>query len=109
MDETAVRRGLNEARFRQANDEIAEHGQELTGSFASVPFICECDDMSCTAVVLATLEEYQAVRSNPAHFLIAVDQTTPSLLVEENERFKVVEKTGDEREVVERARKEELS
>ena len=63
---TAERIAENDARFREANERIrevaVEHGIE------TVPFICECADPECVAIVRLRLDDEQ-VRSNPRWFV----------------------------------------
>ena len=53
-----------------------------------------------------TVAEYEAVRSHPARFFVVPgheDLTAGEVIVEAFERYSVVAKQGDEREVVERS------
>jgi hypothetical protein len=55
--------------------------------------------------VEVTPAEYEAVRSHPARFFVLPgheDLTAGEVVVEQHDRFAVVEKQGEEREVVER-------
>lgn len=54
---------------------------------------CECRDPECTGVLLVTRPEYEAVRAHPARFIVAPNHENPESewIVEENERFAVVE------------------
>jgi hypothetical protein len=55
------------ATFREANEriELAAHNAVLTGP---IPFICECADPTCTAIVRLTFEQYEHVRAHPLRF-----------------------------------------
>ncbi len=58
-----------EARARNARIGQAARRHHF-GPDAHVPFICECDDGRCDALVRLTLEEYELARS-AADFLVA--------------------------------------
>ena len=70
------------------------------------PYLCECGEKSCLARVELPPAEYEAVRSHSARFFVVPgheDLTAGELVVEQYDRFTVVEKQGEERELVERA------
>ena len=54
--------------FREANEriELAARNAVLTGP---IPFLCECADPTCTAVVRLTLEQYEHVRAHTHRFV----------------------------------------
>ena len=56
------------ATFRAANEriELVAHNAVVTGP---IPFICECADPTCTAIVRLTLEQYEDVRAHPHRFV----------------------------------------
>jgi hypothetical protein len=63
----------NEALFREVNERIREASADFFAAEPeqSVEFVCECSDAACYKPVELTLNEYEAVRSEPAHFLVA--------------------------------------
>jgi len=67
MDATAERVAKNDAAFRAANERIEQRAAEA--AIATVPFICECAEESCTAIVRLTLGEYEQIRANGRWFL----------------------------------------
>ena len=67
---------LNESVFREANERIAERRAELTAIDGPTPFLCECDDQRCTALVRLTLDEYEQVRSEATQFVIVPGHPT---------------------------------
>ena len=99
--------GKNEAIFREINERI----QELNRSFSFgdddiTDYVCECSDQSCFVSVELTLGEFEDVRSEPTHFLIAPGHAWHpgvEIVVRFNDRFHVVEKRGDAGEVAEEA------
>jgi hypothetical protein len=99
---SAERAAANEARFREANEHIRAKALELGVQEQPTPFLCECDDGRCTAVVLLRAEEYEHVRSAPRRFVIASGhQGADDRVVDERAAFTVVEKTGEEGRLVE--------
>jgi len=103
MDERSARLAANEAIFRAGNELIE---RAVAGSSPEVPFLCECGDEGCFERVTLTVSEYEAVRSHPARFLVVAgheDLTAGEVVVEAFNRYTVVEKQGEEREIVERS------
>lgn len=76
MGRSEEQAALNESVFREANDRIAERRAELTSVDGPTPFLCECEDESCTALVRLTLGEYERVRSEPTQFVIVPGHPT---------------------------------
>ena len=96
-DRTAERVARNDATFREANEHIAERA-ETYGVHGLIPFVCECAEESCTEIVRLTMDEYTRVRADGARFLnehghVAAAQQH-ARVVEEHERYTVVEKIG---------------
>ena len=87
-----VRRARTEALFRDVNERIAESAQRFEA--VSTEFVCECSDPSCAHRVEATLDEYEAVRSDGATFMLVPghDHADIERVVENLGRFEVVEK-----------------
>lgn len=101
MDSSAVRRKAeNEAIFRDANEEIEAVRAELTEIGGKTPFFCECDDPHCRETVRLDVAEYEAVRSNPATFLVVPGHPhSAAHVVAEHDTYLVVEKEGVARRV----------
>jgi hypothetical protein len=92
----------NEARFREANEQIQERVLELGVREQPAPYLCECDDRGCTTIVLLTAAEYEDVRSESRRFVVAPGHQTPDVRVlTERGAFTVIEKTGEEGRLVE--------
>ena len=51
----------NDAVYREANERIRSAAVEC-GVNGQVPFICECADPECRAILLLTLPEYEEIR-----------------------------------------------
>jgi hypothetical protein len=100
---SAERVARNDAAFREANEKIsetvAEHGLD-----GLLPFICECADPKCTDILQLTPEEYRAVRARSTTFINAHGHHVVAgphvRVVEEYERYAVVEKVGRAGEIV---------
>jgi hypothetical protein len=102
MDERSARLAKNETIFRAGNDSIEK---AASGRVEKVPYLCECGEMSCLARVELTPDEYKAVRSHSARFFVVPgheDLTAGEIVVEQHDRFTVVEKQGEEWDIVER-------
>jgi hypothetical protein len=100
---SAEQRAKNESTFREANEKLERKVVELSLTEERTPYLCECDDPTCTSIVHLTVPEYEAVRSNPRQFAVIPDHdSSPAEVVEEQEGFTVIEKTGEEGRLVER-------
>jgi hypothetical protein len=96
----AERVGRNDATFREANERIREASKSMTLDNGLLsPFICECANVECTEIVRMSCDEYEAVRANPTHFVNAPGHHVNALgwgrVVDEFDRYSVVEKIGD--------------
>jgi hypothetical protein len=92
MDQERMAR--TEAAFREVNEAIAETAARFEAEEAD--FICECADPQCAHRVTADLEDYQLVRSDGTHFLLASGHHEPEVerVVDRTEDFDVVEKVA---------------
>jgi len=90
MDQERMAR--TESAFREVNEAIAETAKRFEAEEAD--FVCECADPQCAHRVTAALEDYEEVRSEPTHFLLAPDHRQPEVeqIVERTGEFEVVEK-----------------
>ena len=55
---------------RAANDRIAEKAERLR-FISRVPMMCECSGPGCRKLVMITLEDYRAIRRDPANLITA--------------------------------------
>ncbi len=87
-----------QVRSRVANESTArtDAGAPTAGRTSS--FRCECGDRNCGCAIVLTLAEYEAVRAYDTHFAIARNHENPERegLIEEHERFAVVETISGE-------------
>ena len=102
MDHVAARVAMNQARFREANEEIEPRA--VIAGVEMVPFICECADPKCSKIIRVTTQEYETVRADPVLFLNAPGHEAHSgeyaEVVSRNERFVVTRKIGDAARIV---------
>ena len=90
----AIRVAENEAYFRALNEQILrEVGADAHERHG---FLCECGAEDCIEAISLTREEYTRVRANDDRFAIAPGHEIPEVerVVEQNERFHVIEKLG---------------
>ena len=102
---TAERIARNDSAFREANEQIGVKARELrTAAEQPVPFICECADSNCTAILQLTLPEYEEVRADSRQFLNALghDRAEGSVdVLLRNRTYLVVRKSGLAGEIAE--------
>ncbi len=103
VSEREERVARNEAMFRVANERLRDDLEEFSLGDGLVAFICECGNPRCTSLAQLTLGEYEAVRGNPARFLVLPDHAMDfEDVVERHDNFSVVEKTAPKaRQIVE--------
>jgi hypothetical protein len=107
-DLTQKRIALNQVAFRSANERIeAAIGDLDVQGF--VPFICECADPTCVALIRMSLAEYERMRENPRRFFnapgheqISVDAGA-GVVVEHADGYVLVDKIGVAGEVASHA------
>lgn len=100
------RAAKNQSRFRDYNERIEPHNQVHSWADPPMPdWVCECAFVECVLPVRLTIAEYEAVRADPACFLVAPGDghVVPEVerVVERHERYWVVEKLGEAAEVSE--------
>ena len=85
----------NQTIFREMNEWTNEDVPRPAGWGGRDIYLCECGDGACTDPISLSLTEYEAVRSEPTRFAIAVDHENPELdsVFIEYERYTVVDKT----------------
>jgi hypothetical protein len=89
----------NEAVFREVNERITEITQQLAPGAARPDLvdglICECSDPLCLERIgPLTIAEYEAVRTDPTRFLIALGHEARDVerVIEERSNYAIVEK-----------------
>ena len=94
--------GANEAMFRRLNEllnEVARRG----GVPGEIVFLCECGDDACAEEIDLHPQEYERVRAVDTHFVVRPGHFAPEveIIVAQNDRYWIVEKTGEAAEVAE--------
>jgi hypothetical protein len=73
---------------------VNERVESLSGDATFAEFLCECPRATCEAHLALTIAEYEQVRLKPTRFVVAPGHAdlTVERVVDETERFQVVEK-----------------
>ena len=101
MGRSVEQAAINEAAFRRANESLEEKAGEFGFGEERTPYLCECQDERCTAVIRLTREEYEAVRAHPKRFVMMPGHQEPGQRVlQEEPGFTVIEKHGEEGDLV---------
>jgi hypothetical protein len=94
----------NDATFRDANERIYQSAREYDVTDA-IPFLCECADPACTAIVRLSAEEYDRIRGESRRFFNAPGHAEPFLhalkVVERHPSYDVIVKVGRAAEIAE--------
>jgi len=90
---------LNQALRREVNERRTGNGEGAE----VVQFVCECSDPACEEVVSLTIDEYEFIRHVPIRLVVRpghVHHESERVLVEEPERFLIIEKFGPAGDVI---------
>jgi hypothetical protein len=98
-EEHERRAGRNQSLFRDVNERVNDankaHGLWVTLS----DWVCECADETCTQPIELTPQQYETVRSDPTHFLVAPGTehvvSDVERVIEQHPRYWIVSKVGD--------------
>lgn len=98
-DEHERRVGKNESLFRDVN-ELVSQINEQNGLWVTLSdWVCECAEETCTEQIELTPQQYEGVRDDPTHFIVAPSMEHVVLnverVVERRQRFWVVSKVGE--------------
>lgn len=110
-----VRIAENESLFRSANERIELEAETNGYRGGKVPFLCECPDMSCTDVVLLTLEDYESIRTGPTNFFVVPGHQAVAvragvaIVIEDRDDLCISEKVGIAGEIAAGHHGEDLS
>ncbi len=95
----AVEAAKDQSLFRDVNEKFRDLNEAFDERTRTPEFICECANRGCVEHLTLTLAEYETIRLVPTHFLVAPrrNHVVPEVerVIEENDRFWVVEKYGD--------------
>jgi hypothetical protein len=85
----------NESLFRELNESISGLAVKLGGT-EPFEFICECSTSGCFERLSLTLAEYERIRQDGTHFLVADGHEDIEIeqVIHTNAEFVVVEKDG---------------
>jgi hypothetical protein len=94
----ATKAARNQSLWREVNERI----KAVAETSAEVQFLCECASLDCTETLNLSMAEYERIRSSPVRFPIARGHDFPEVerVVEENDRYAVVQKQGEAAEIV---------
>jgi hypothetical protein len=95
---------MNEAIFRQVNEQIRSLGEESLGiEGGNITVICECGDAGCAERLELRLSDYERVRSDSLLYVVAKGHVFPGIerVVEEADGYDVVRKQGEAAELAE--------
>jgi hypothetical protein len=94
MSSRAEREAWNEARFRKQNEWIERTSEGFDSASPTETYVCECGDGECSQPIELTRAEYEHVRAEATHFVVAPDHENPEVeqLISECARFTVVDK-----------------
>jgi hypothetical protein len=92
MDELQLAR--TESVFRDVNEAIAQTAERLDSDEAEL--VCECGDPECAHRLTVELDDYDQVRADGTHFIVAPGHGIPGheRVVERTRRYEVIEKVG---------------
>jgi hypothetical protein len=93
-DEQARRVGLNEALFREVNEQIRSRADEFSVAEGAMTVICECGNGDCTERLEVPLSDYERVRGESVLYVVAKGHVFPDLerVEEETAEYDVVRK-----------------
>lgn len=94
MDERKRRVGLNEALFRQVNEEIESLGRLTALADSSLDIVCECGDLLCAERIAVSTNAYERVRADPTLFFVLPGHDIPAVedVVEATNHYDIVQK-----------------
>ncbi len=87
----------SQALFRQVNEHISELAATFDDEAQSL-FVCECRNPECTQAIALTCAEYERIRGHGNRFAVALNHENPETetIIEQNDRFAVVESYAGE-------------
>jgi hypothetical protein len=93
----AVKAARNQALCREVNERI----EAISETAGDLELLCECADLECEKTIRLSVGEYERIRGSSVRFPVALGHVYPEVenIIEENERFAVVEKQGKAAEV----------
>jgi hypothetical protein len=93
---TQARIAQNQARFREANEQIEDAADRHGLLDIKIPFLCECADASCHEIIRVPFNDYEEVRADSRTFISAPGHERAagavSEIVQERDGYNIVRK-----------------
>ena len=106
-EDRGSRAARNQSLFREINERVRDLNEGFSMVLPVGEWICECANDTCTERIEMSPEAYEAIRQDGARFFVAPSDehilADSQRITERHERFWVVEKTGEPRELAKRA------
>ena len=98
----------NQSLFRAGNERLKRFNEDWFGTLPPRGgWVCECANDTCLQQIEMAISEYEVVRQDGAHFFVAPgdDHVWADIehVIERNDRYWVVEKTGHAQDIARRA------
>jgi hypothetical protein len=90
VDERARRVGINEAVFRELNDQL----EGLARDGETFSCVCECGEISCVATIAMRHDDYRRLREDPTTFAIEPGHAKPDVedVIAQRNGYEIVRK-----------------
>jgi hypothetical protein len=90
------RAARNEAVFRRVNERLEEVNAAFESMVDGAEFVCECADIGCVERIELSIEQYEAVRDVPTHFIVKPghELADEERIVDSHGEYLIVEKIG---------------
>jgi hypothetical protein len=92
------RAAKNQSLFRNINERVNDINKAHDLWVTLSDWLCECPAQKCTTRIALTPQQYEAIRVNPTHFIVAPsrEHLVPDVerVIKRRERYWVVEKLG---------------
>jgi len=102
-DEREARVGLNEALFREVNEQIRSLADDADTRDETITVICECADTDCTERIELRLSDYERIRDESVLYVVAAGHEVreAETVIERGDGWEIVRKIGLAGEVAE--------
>jgi hypothetical protein len=103
MNDRGKRIGVNEALFREVNEQIEQLNlRSASRGPETMQVVCECGNATCIERFEIELQEYERTRKDPRRFLVVPGHEIPDveIVIERNDAYVVVEKNEAEAEEI---------
>jgi hypothetical protein len=94
IDERERRLGLNEALFREVNERLRDLNESFGAVTNRMEIVCECANPGCAERISMSVREYEDLRSDPEHFVVAPGHVVPDIedVIARGEGWEIVRK-----------------